>query len=59
MDAFLEDYRAGETSFDVLRASQSYGRADRCPADQRSPDQSSATRMESLGFAGSYLTLAG
>jgi hypothetical protein len=29
------------------------------PKTQRSPDQSSATRMESLGFAGSYLMLAG
>src|SRR5208283_2532372 len=32
---------------------------DESTETQRKPDQSSATRMESLGFEGSYFTLAG
>src|SRR6476661_4846723 len=51
------------SEFSALAPTERRGRAahesQRREGCQRRPDQSSATRMESLGLAGSYLMLAG
>src|SRR5271156_5752828 len=59
----LNALRSGNEAWNIgvnaSRLGQALRRSTHRPEAQRKPDQSSATSIESLGFDGSYFTLAG